>query len=50
MNEWITKRIPSIKISITPKPDDVDKTDLSDMFMMDKTHEVLYWVEAAQDC
>ena len=48
MNEWIMKRIPYIKISIIPKPDDVDKIDLSDMFMMDKTNEVLYWVEAAR--
>ena len=48
MMEYITERKPTIKMSLIPKPDDVDKIDLSDMYLMKKTEEVIYWIEAAK--
>ena len=48
MMDWIIKRRPIIKIATIPKPEDIDKIDLSDLFMMQKTNEVLYWIEASR--
>ena len=47
MMEWISQRKSTVKMSIIPKPEDIEKMDLADMFKMGKTDEVLYWLEAA---